>query len=1344
MHQDSVHMVAASKVLMLKPGVETIIAPTTTEEKAQRRNKPEIDTLSLDDLCKNLKIYGPKVKGKSRSNTNTQNVAFVSSNSTNNINGAVNTAHGVTTASTQATAINSTTIDNLSDAVICSFFGIQPNSPQLDNEDLQKIHPDDLEEMDLRWLMAMLTMKARRFLERKVKIPSTRRTVPVETPTLAALVACDGLGAYDWSDQAEEEEFVNEPIVCEPTVKKPVVEIGEAKSSIDKTNDIQVSDGLGLQKMLIFFPYVQDYEEIDGGYVSFGGNPNGGKITGKCTIRTVKGNLVRGLPSKLFENNQDCVACQRENNTEPLAEAVNTACYVQNRVLVVKPHNKTLYELFHGRIPALSFMRPFGCPVTILNTKDHLGRFDGKADEGFFVGYSLNSKAFRVFNNRTRIVEENLHIRFSENTPNITGSEPNWLFDIDALTKAMNYKPIVAGNQYNGNANTKACDDAELKSSQDDGFQPLSDDGKKVDEDARQESECKDQEKEDNVNITNNVNDAGTNEVNVVGENTNSELLFDLEMPALEDIRTFNFSSNSCIERSKLDRSYAGRASTIQITRSLDFGRFTIWKKGYRHKWVFQNKKDERGIMIRNKERLVAQGHTQKEGIDYDDVFVLVARFEEIRAVTPPDEEVMAILRRRVKTGSLLGKRLPIVGNANTYDRSIGFDNPVWGPTQAHSRFARIRTSCVRHTEWIEEEPEEDPEMEEEEEEGEKQEMDIKYEMDDPEIIDPYEIEEGELPPPPADSDTSSDSEPEVKAEYEDEDEATVGTITSAPYSVQPFPGTTYVRSGSSRKVFAPSPKGKDVDILHRKVKGLAQQMFERANAEIMPPKAMSQAAIKRLITQRVNAALEAERASRANEGGQGSNANETGGQDRAPLVRECTFLSFMKCNPTPFHGKEGDIKLCRWFEKSEMVFSISDCAERNKVKFIAATLQDEGIQRMGDELRSMKLRDTNIAAYTQRFHELVLLCTEAVPTEKKKVEAYIKGFPYNIKGETTSSQPVNMNEGGCKGHKPLCNNCKRHQNSNCRTTCYNCGRRGHYVKDCKKKVNTQSTPVCYGCGERGYTQNYCPKKNNPQGEEAHGRAYVIKEADKDQGPNIVMGTFLFNNRYATVLFDSGSDKSFVNTSFSHLIDIDPVRLNTSYEVELANGRVASTKIVLKGCTINLVGHLFTIDLMPFELGTFDVIIGMDWLVKQDVIIVCGKKVVHVPYKNKTLVVKGDRGAVPDDLPGLPPPRQVEFRIDLVPSAAPVARAPYQLAPSEMKELVKQLQELFEKGFIRPSSSSWGAQVLFVKKKDRSFRMCIDYRELNKLTVKNRYPLPRIDDLFDQLQGFNVYSKIDL
>ncbi|GKA85037.1 putative ribonuclease H-like domain-containing protein [Tanacetum coccineum] len=169
-----------------------------------------------------------------------------------------------------------------------------------------------------------------------------------------------------------------------------------------------------------------------------------GHINFKTMNKLVRGNLVRDslLPTTFW------------------AEAVSTACYVQNRVLVTKPHNKTPYELLHGRPPSISFMRPFGCPVTILNTLDPLGKFDEKADEGFFVGYSINSKAFRVFNTRTRKVEENLHKNFLENKPNVVGSRPDWLFDIDLLTNSMNYKPVTTGNQTNRNAGIKDNVDA--------------------------------------------------------------------------------------------------------------------------------------------------------------------------------------------------------------------------------------------------------------------------------------------------------------------------------------------------------------------------------------------------------------------------------------------------------------------------------------------------------------------------------------------------------------------------------------------------------------------------------------------------------------------------------------------------------------------------------------------------------------------------------------------------------------------------------------------------------------------------------------------------------------------
>ncbi|GJV12948.1 retrovirus-related pol polyprotein from transposon TNT 1-94 [Tanacetum coccineum] len=182
-------------------------------------------------------------------------------------------------------------------------------------------------------------------------------------------------------------------------------------------------------------------------------------------------------------------------------------------------------------------MKAFGCHVTILNTIDHLGKFDGKVDEGFFVRYSMNSKAFRVFNSRTRIVEENLHIMFSENTPNAEGSGPDWLFDIDGLTRIMNYEPIVAGTQSNGFI--------DLKISQDEGSKPSSDDEKKVDEVPRKDSESIDQETIDNLNSTNNVNAASTNKVNVVGGKTSIKIPDDPNMPALEDISIFDLSRDN-------------------------------------------------------------------------------------------------------------------------------------------------------------------------------------------------------------------------------------------------------------------------------------------------------------------------------------------------------------------------------------------------------------------------------------------------------------------------------------------------------------------------------------------------------------------------------------------------------------------------------------------------------------------------------------------------------------------------------------------------------------------------------------------------------------------------------
>ncbi|MFS7976835.1 putative nucleotidyltransferase, Ribonuclease H [Helianthus anomalus] len=391
--------------------------------------------------------------------------------------------------------------------------------------------------------------------------------------------------------------------------------------------------------------------------------------------------------------------------------------------------------------------------------------------------------------------------------------------------------------------------------------------------------------------------------------------------------------------------------------------------------------------------------------------------------------------------------------------------------------------------------------------------------------------------------------------------------------------------------------------------------------------------------------------------------------------------------------------------------------------------------------------------------------------------------------------------DGQQTGEKPKCKNCQKHHFGKCRLgsnpqsqskpySCGLCKSKDHKTVDCKKIKDT----TCYNCSEKGHIKSNCPKYAKKTEETKKNNATVFKMDVKEalQNDNVVTGTFLVNNVFARVLFDSGADKSFVDQKFCKLLNMPVKTLNLKYEVELADGTIETVSTILDGCEISIKNHSFPLSLFPFKLAGFDIILGMDWLSHNQAQIVCNKKqtVLKTPC-GESLTIRGDthyglpedvtmlkasrclkRGCViymaqviieepkpkiedipviseypevfPEDLPGLPPDRQVEFRIDIIPGAAPIARAPYRLAPTEMKELRTQLDELLAKGFIKPSSSPWGAPVLFVKKKDGSMRLCIDYRELNKVTIKNRYPLPRIDDLFDQLQGASYFSKIDL
>nr|GEX13970.1 hypothetical protein [Tanacetum cinerariifolium] len=713
----------------------------------------DLEDQSLDDLFYNLKIYEAEVKSSSSTSHNTQNIAFMSSNSTDSTNESVSDVPSVSAASTKAPD-STLPVDNISDAIIYSFFA----------------------KMDLKWQMAMLTMRARRFLQRTERNLGTngatairsprdtrnkdtqRRTVPVETSTSNALMSqCDGVGSYNWSFQADEEP-TNYALVAftssssssslgsdsEGTkgnwVWKPkctvLYHVSRLTSALMTLKQFDYTDALGRSKYkssegyhavpppytgtfmppksdLVFhdaptasetFPnvvnvdhsitkptkdmsqlnrpsapiiedwsnprealkdkcvidsgwsrhmtgnisYLSGFKEINRGYVAFGG------------IQKVNG-VVERKNRTLIE----AVRTMLADSLLPVpfwTEAINTACYVQNRVLVTKPYNRIPYELLLGRTPSIGVMRPFGCPITILNTLDPLEKIDGKADEGFLVGYSVTSKAFRVFNSRTRIVQDTLHINFLKNQPNVAGSGPKWLFDIDTLTQSMNYQPVVAGNQPNHNAGIQENLDAGKNINADATFDIKdnefevhvspsgSDKPKKHNEKDKREAKGKslvdlstevrnlrDEFKEFFVNNTNSVN-ADSAPVTVVGLNsTNNFNIFNVAGPSDIGVSP-NFEiggKSSFVDPSQypddpdmpasLDKEYGKdgkRASSLDKEYGKD-----------EPKRVHQALKDPSWIEAMQEEFLqfkMQKGHTQEEGIDYKEVFPLVARIKAI------------------------------------------------------------------------------------------------------------------------------------------------------------------------------------------------------------------------------------------------------------------------------------------------------------------------------------------------------------------------------------------------------------------------------------------------------------------------------------------------------------------------------------------------------------------------------------------------------------------------------------------------------------------------------------------------------------------------------------------
>ncbi|GJT90616.1 reverse transcriptase domain-containing protein [Tanacetum coccineum] len=426
------------------------------------------------------------------------------------------------------------------------------------------------------------------------------------------------------------------------------------------------------------------------------------------------------------------------------------------------------------------------------------------------------------------------------------------------------------------------------------------------------------------------------------------------------------------------------------------------------------------------------------------------------------------------------------------------------------------------------------------------------------------------------------------------------------------------------------------------------------------------------------------------------ANTDNTNTRPREALVaRKCSYKEFMSCQPFNFKGTEGAVGLIRWFERTESVFLRSNCTEDCKVKF--ATVR-YGLPTMGANF-------------------------------EKLVEVFIGGLPRSIEGNVTASKPQTLEEAititqrlmdqvtkhnsvqGTNDHKrkfddrrTFTNNYQNNRNNDHQQQQ---NRRQETVRAYaaaptenmsdlqqggssdqelqKQRASHWKQPAAsvsnLSCLWRERTlQKPMPKSK----QQCPWKSILAEGQERSQDPNVVTGMFILNQHLARVLFDSGADKSFVSISLASMLNIPSITLDTTYDIEMADGNLVGTNTVIQGCTLLLLNQPFKIDLMPIKLGGFDVVIGMDCLSKYHARIIYDEKVVHIPIDGETLIIraqvmekKSDEKRLedipvirefleifPEDLLGLPPVRQVEFQIDLIPGAAPVARAPYRLDPS--------------------------------------------------------------------------------